>query len=292
MEAEQEILTNEMTASSTMHYMPVAMDSLDHLSGLMAGEGVVAHTPAIHTPELQSVSQPICPWYPPLAAVVPVPTVCFVVMPGTDACTGRANQSVQQCKSAPWCRQHTRRKQDAEVPFAPGTWQRADGKKKRGKNTVNADPEIDSKWTTVILKNCPAECTRDMVLEVLDQEGFFGGYDFVHVPLDFQTKQSLGYAIVNMVSHRVALRALERLNGFNKWPSPCEEVCEVTWNSPHQGLTAHVDRYRNSPLMHERVPKTYRPALFKNGLQIDFPAPTSHIRPPRIRHPKLAIAKV
>ena len=28
------------------------------------------------------------------------------------------------------------------------------------------------------------------------------------------------------------------------------EVCRVSWSGPHQGLAAHVERYRNSPVMH------------------------------------------
>ena len=28
------------------------------------------------------------------------------------------------------------------------------------------------------------------------------------------------------------------------------KVCRVTWSGPHQGLAAHVERYRNSPVMH------------------------------------------
>lgn len=30
---------------------------------------------------------------------------------------------------------------------------------------------------------------------------------------------------------------------------PCQ-VCQVGWSGPHQGFEAHVERYRNSPVMH------------------------------------------
>ena len=29
------------------------------------------------------------------------------------------------------------------------------------------------------------------------------------------------------------------------------QVCQVTWSGPHQGLDGHVERYRNSPVMHK-----------------------------------------
>jgi len=48
-----------------------------------------------------------------------------------------------------------------------------------------------------------------------------------------------------------------------------------------QGLEANIERYRNSPTMHELVPDAYRPMLFVNGQQVAFPAPTKKIKPPR-----------
>ena len=33
----------------------------------------------------------------------------------------------------------------------------------------------------------------------------------------------------------------------------CIQVCRVGFSGPHQGLTAHIGRYRNSPVMHKRL---------------------------------------
>jgi hypothetical protein len=166
------------------------------------------------------------------------------------------------------------------------------GKKvKDSESTSCVEGQKGDKRTTIILQNVPCQCTRDALVQILDEQGFFGGYDFVHLPIDFQTKAGLGYALVNMVNHRVALRAHQRFAGFSKWPFPSENVCEVAWNQPHQGLAAHIERYRNSPLMHGSVPDAHRPALFQNGLHIAFPAPTTRIRPPRIRHQKADFVK-
>lgn len=54
------------------------------------------------------------------------------------------------------------------------------------------------------------------------------------------------------------------------------------WGGPHQGLEAHVERYRNSPVMHEDVPDTFKPVLFANGVRISFPLPTRKLRAPRL----------
>jgi hypothetical protein len=153
--------------------------------------------------------------------------------------------------------------------------------------SCKSDASFDtSQHTTVILRNFPNEYTREDLLRLLDDEGFSAAYDFVHLPIDFQKKFGLGYAVVNMVSHQMALSIWERFTGFDRWDTPCDTVCEVSWNRPHQGLEAHIERYRNSPLMHESVPDVYRPAVFDHGLRIEFAAPTTRIRAPRIRHQK------
>jgi len=144
-----------------------------------------------------------------------------------------------------------------------------------------------SATTSVILRNLPLECTRELLLQMLDDQGFSGTYDFVHVPTDFQTKLGLGYALLNLETYEVAVSVIEHFEGFSNWPCHSDNFCEVAWNSPHQGLEAHVERYRNSPLMHASISEAFRPALFENGVRVEFPAPTTRIRAPRIRHQKL-----
>lgn len=137
--------------------------------------------------------------------------------------------------------------------------------------------------TTVMLRNLPNQYTRGMILHLINTEGFAGLYDFINLPIDFQSKSSLGYAFVNLVSHEAANRFRMTFDGFSNWIIPSRKVCGVTWSGPHQGLEAHVDRYRNSPVMHESVPDMYKPAIFKDGQRIEFPAPTQKLRAPRTR---------
>ena len=40
-------------------------------------------------------------------------------------------------------------------------------------------------------------------------------------------------------------------DGFDRWALPTAKVCQVGWSGPHQGFQAHVERYRNSPVMHK-----------------------------------------
>merc|ERR1711865_250110 len=101
--------------------------------------------------------------------------------------------------------------------------------------------------------------------------------------MDFKTKASLGYAFVNFLSSAIADRCMKVFDGFSKWAIPSRKVCGVSWSGPHQGLEAHVDRYRNSPVMHPDVPDNFKPVLLKDGVRLNFPVPTRKLRTPRIR---------
>merc|ERR1719362_2511002 len=103
--------------------------------------------------------------------------------------------------------------------------------------------------TTLMLRNLPLDYTRDMLLHLLDMEGFAGKYDFVYLPVDFKTSFGLGYAFLNMVSPTDAVLLRTRLDGFNSWAVPSGKVCTVAWSAPLQGLEAHIERYRNSAVM-------------------------------------------
>mmetsp|Transcript_111527 Transcript_111527/g.279290 ORF Transcript_111527/g.279290 Transcript_111527/m.279290 type:complete len:407 (+) Transcript_111527:64-1284(+) len=135
--------------------------------------------------------------------------------------------------------------------------------------------------TTVMLRNLPNNYTRAMLLDLIDSEGFAGKYDFLYLPIDFRTHAALGYAFINLVTPEDAVEFYNHLSGFSRWSLPSSKVCSAGWSHPHQGLEDHIARYRNSPLMHEAVPDSYRPILFSSGMRVDFPEPTKKIKPPR-----------
>lgn len=138
----------------------------------------------------------------------------------------------------------------------------------------------DDDRTTVMLRNLPNNYSREMFLEMLDQNGFETRYDFVYLPFDFGRNANLGYAFVNLV-HPADVAAFRRVfQGYSKWSLPTSKVCQVSWSGPHQGFDAHVARYRNSPVMHRSVPDEYKPIIFKAGVRQEFPPATRRLKPP------------
>jgi hypothetical protein len=137
--------------------------------------------------------------------------------------------------------------------------------------------------TTVIFRNLPKTWARANLTALLEEQGFLRCFDFAHVPVNFQDMANLGYALVNMISNDEAQRALAHFDGLLV---SADHNCSVSWSFPNQGLRAQIERYQNSPVMHESVPQEYKPAVFQNGMQVPFPQPTTKLRAPRVRHAK------
>lgn len=137
--------------------------------------------------------------------------------------------------------------------------------------------------TSVMLRNIPEVYMRDQLAALLDSGGLARSYDFLYLPMNFRSGAPIGYAIVNFVSPGHAQHCFDIFQGFRDWGVPTAKVCEPTWSEGSQGLTEHVQRYRNCPLMHESVPDNYKPAIYSNGMRVPFPEPTKPIRKPRLR---------
>lgn len=136
--------------------------------------------------------------------------------------------------------------------------------------------------TTVMLRNIPADHSRNMVMDMLRSSGFADRVSFMYLPMNLRSSGNFGYAFVDFDSTEVAKQCKENLNGFIGWSEPSEKVLEVAW-SDAQGLDSHIQRYRDSPIMHESLDDEYKPAIFRNGVRVAFPPPTKPIRAPRLR---------
>jgi len=142
--------------------------------------------------------------------------------------------------------------------------------------------------TTLMLQHLSKGYSRDQLCGLMDSLGLAGSYDFVYIPLKFSTGVSFGYSFVNFVSTKAAQRCEEVMEGFSNWGDGSEEVCTVSRKTTYQGQRACVDLYRNSPVMHESVGDHAKPAIFCNGVRVEFPPPTKRLKPPRARAAQVA----
>lgn len=169
--------------------------------------------------------------------------------------------------------------QDGSQPRPQG---KGRGAAKQASPTAQAEPAAQADdvpehlRTTVMLKNVPPNYNRSKLLKLLDDKGFHTLYDFVYLPVDFKKKTRLGYAFVNMIDHASAVRFMTEFEGLSDWQdeTPNAEPAQTRWGKIHC-KTGHINRYRDSPLMHPNVPDEYKPMVFENGVQFPFPLPTN-----------------
>lgn len=156
-----------------------------------------------------------------------------------------------------------------------------------GSGVMHTMPMSDMR-TTLVLSNLPMSLSQVEVQHLLDSRGLRGSYDFLYMPWNFEDHVSVGYALVNFITHAHARDAWLILHGFNSWnlllrktlERPCA-MFEVTWSKTSQGIESNIERYRNSPVMHQSVPEELRPMMFNKGVFVPFPSPAKRLRPPR-----------
>lgn len=130
------------------------------------------------------------------------------------------------------------------------------------------------------MRNIPNKWTRARLLALLNANGFNGKYTFVYFPIDFRTSRALGYAFVCLESRLFALQFKESFEGFDQWSGGSKKVCTVDTSKEHRSLTALIQHFRDSTVMHEAVPDEFRPVLLENGVHVPMPPPTRCLKRP------------
>merc|ERR1719313_507527 len=78
----------------------------------------------------------------------------------------------------------------------------------------NAGDRPKAPYTTIMLRNLPNRLTREWMRNILKRQGFDLLYNFLYVPIDFQTQAGLGYCFINFIDHSHALEAKRTFSGF------------------------------------------------------------------------------
>lgn len=144
------------------------------------------------------------------------------------------------------------------------------------RNTAeSASGSSSSSRTTLTIRNLN-ECTREMLMDFLDRQGFQGKYDLVYLPLYFRNKRAFAYAFVNFLTESLAREFQSCVDGCSDPTMFGNKCAEVRW-SVCQGLQANIDQYRNSSINHPSVSEEFKPVLFEGMRIVPFPPPTKTV---------------
>jgi hypothetical protein len=99
---------------------------------------------------------------------------------------------------------------------------RISGSRPAGQHSTKRDTDQaqGSSRTTVMVRNIPNNYTGEMLLELIDSEGFASSYDFLYLPMDFGRQANLGYAFVNLVNPEVTKPFWKVSTDFLAGPCP------------------------------------------------------------------------
>jgi len=128
--------------------------------------------------------------------------------------------------------------------------------------------------TTVMLRNIPNRYSRNMLIERLNQ-GYQGQFDFVYLPIDFNSKCNVGYAFINFRSPSVAAKFTAEFHGAKttaKLPGfSSAKICEVSY-ARVQGRDANMDNLRDEKFIEKLNEKPeWQPLFFdENNKEIPF----------------------
>ena len=97
--------------------------------------------------------------------------------------------------------------------------------------------------TTIMIKNIPNKFTRDLLLNIIDQN-FKGTYDLFILPTDANRYKNFGYAFINFICSYYIPYFYCSFNG-KKWGSTnSQKICEITY-SKIQGRNNLLSHYSN-----------------------------------------------
>jgi len=127
--------------------------------------------------------------------------------------------------------------------------------------------------TTVMLRNIPNRYTRDMLIERLDK-GYKAQYDFVYLPIDFNSKCNVGYAFINFRSPPISARFIQEFHGAKtKHCLPgfsSAKVCEVSY-ARVQGSDANMENLRDEKFIEKLCERPEWQPLFYDSMGIEVP---------------------
>jgi hypothetical protein len=127
---------------------------------------------------------------------------------------------------------------------AGGAYNPSDFEFKISPSTEDGTADADVK-TTVMIRNIPNKYTQEIMLNLLEDAGLVGSFDFFYLPIDFRNRCGLGYAFLNFLGHNDAVKAYSHFHN-RRWDEfNSKKVCEVTY-ARVQGRDNLVQHFKNA----------------------------------------------
>ena len=115
---------------------------------------------------------------------------------------------------------------------------------------------LEDRRTTIMIKNIPNKFTRDLLLNIIDQN-FKGTYDIFILPTDSNNLKNYGYSFINFTSSYYIPYFYYLFNG-KKWSSTNSlKICEITY-SKIQGRNNLLSHYSNKITFRNDEAKKYK----------------------------------
>lgn len=114
--------------------------------------------------------------------------------------------------------------------------------------------------TTIMVRHLPASYTaEDLLVEVVKQ-GFESTFDFFYLPMDFKSRNNMGYAFINFKEPETCKCFARKIHGQKLSVNDSDKTLEVV-RADRQGFEANLDRAKKEK--HRVKNPWYRPLIFK-----------------------------
>merc|ERR1719217_1686397 len=112
--------------------------------------------------------------------------------------------------------------------------------KKFNKNAVNKEAA-----TTLMVRGIPCSFSQEALLQLIDNAGLQGKYNFFYLPRDGNRSSNLGYAFINFVDHQSAELCTNTFKGVPLAPARSMKTCMIS-PGDIQGLPALWKHFRRT----------------------------------------------
>jgi hypothetical protein len=124
----------------------------------------------------------------------------------------------------------------------PGRRKGNTGEKEKAKESSG-----DARPTTMMIRNIPRRYTQEHLLKDLNDLGFTGTFDFLHIPMDKSTSACVGYAFINFMDSAWAAKCIDSFHNypFNQHQHGSSKMAQVSV-ARVQGLENNLNQYQSS----------------------------------------------